>query len=782
MKDVAKNTKDLEYEINELKKRLHEEQTKNSFTNALHEGGTLIIWAVDENYNLTSFNQNYFNFFLRDNAGKKVGYEKSGKIKMVDASDFWQRKYQHAFNGHAHNFEILSGTDSKEAWKEVFLNPIYDSRGNITGVSGLAYDITDKMQSKIALIKNEGKFRDIFESFQDLYFRCDANGNITMLSPSVKDIIGYSEAELLGHNVTNFYIYNIKSKYLLRQLAQEKRVRNFEASIIHKSGKIIPCICNVRVIQDSQGSFQHLEGVARDITELKQANEELQRSKELAEKSLKIKERFLANMSHEIRTPLNGIMGMLHLLDETKLDSKQKQHVRTLKGSADILLNILNDLLDISKIEAGKMELNASQIQTKSIFKKLFLLYEQQAKDSRIVLKYSISPETPEYIESDETKLIQVYSNLISNALKFTPAGGFVTVGLDLYNKEKNGRILLEGTVTDTGIGISKADQKKLFNSFTQLDSSSSKSYKGTGLGLYISKKIIKLFNGKIGIESAEGAGSKFWFTFEVKTCKGDTKKTEKAFKLDHKPNILIVDDNMVNLELASEMLKHAGGEVTTASSGKEAIEKCNNRAYHAILMDVQMPDMDGIETAKRIRADCRFPIPPIIAMTAYALDAYDDKLSEIGMDDYIAKPIDPSVLIRKVDYWTSANKKNDKPEKEKKDNLLTINKNTLDLLRKYAGNEAVADALKEFDNECIMQLASCSECWIRGDINEILRVLHTLKGNAGTLGVEELASYSEKMEDDLKKKKFSNFKQDLTILKSLHKDFQKAVKKIKST
>lgn len=774
MENVEKNVQELQNEINALKEELYAERHKNSFNTALREGGTLIIWAIDQNYQLVSFNQNYFNYFLQNDSGKKIGYEKNGTIKMADASKFWKRKYKQAFSGKANNFEILLDTDGKEQWKEVFLNPIYDTRGTISGISGLAYDITDKMQSKIELIKNEEKFRNIFESFQDLYFRCDINGNLSMVSPSVKDIAGYSETELLGKNITNFYIYNIKTKYLVRQLAQKKRVRNFEANIVHKSGKIIPCICNVSVVQDRKGRLQHFEGVARDITELKKTNEELQYSKELAEKSLKIKERFLANMSHEIRTPLNGIMGMLHLLDETQLDSKQKQHVRTLKGSADILLNILNDLLDLSKIEAGKMELNKSSIHTKSIFKKIFLLYEQQAKDNQISLRYEVSPEVPEYIESDETKLIQVYSNLISNALKFTPANGSVTVTLNVLQKKKK-KIILEGTVKDTGIGISKTDQKKLFNSFTQLDSSSSKTYKGTGLGLYISKKIIKLFSGSIGIKSAEGKGSKFWFTFEAKTSQQHTKKPEKPLKLGNSPNILIVDDNMVNLELASEMLKLAGCHITLASSGREAVNKFETTKFDAILMDIQMPDMDGIETAKQIKIS-RFPVPPIIAMTAYSIDGLDKKFSEMELDDYIAKPIDPATLVSKISYWTSGVIGNGVYEKEKKDKILTINKNTLDLLQKYAGSEAVEDALKEFDKECTHQIKSCSASWDKKDFKEILSILHTLKGNAGTLGVEKIASYAEKMEDDLKEKNYINFEEDLTVLMALHEDFKNHV------
>lgn len=778
MKDRLINSGDLEGQISELREKLRDEKGKNSFINAILEGGTLIIWAVDTDLELISFNQNYFNFFLQKNPGARVGYEKNGSIKTTTASKFWKQKYKIALTGRSHNFEIRLESDNEEVWKEVFLNPIYDTRGEITGVSGLAYDITEKMESRIALIRSEEKFRNIFESFQDLYFRCDFNGNITMLSPSVRDIMGYSERELLGKNVTNFYLYNIQTKFLLRQLAKQKRVRNFEAGIVHKSGQIIPCICNVRIIQDDRGKLLHVEGVARDITELKKANEQLQHSKELAERSLKIKERFLANMSHEIRTPLNGIIGMLHLLDETRLDERQKSHVRALKSSSDILLNILNDLLDLSKIEAGKMELKYTELQTTAIFDQLALLYQQQASDNNIELRFSRKKNVPDWILSDETKIIQIYANLISNALKFTPAGGTVKVSMKV-KKQQNDVLVLKGQVKDTGIGISEADRQRLFTSFTQLDSSSSKSYKGTGLGLYISKKLARLFDGKMGVESTPGQGSKFWFTFKTRAVKKPQSRSgvpEKMTRLTHEPEILVVDDNRVNLDLASEMLKNAGGKVTTASSGREAIEKAKNKCYDLILMDIQMPDMDGIEAATQIRQHCKKTTPPIIAMTAYSMKGDEAKFLNAGMDDYIAKPIKPALLVEKVEQWTTS--KEGKEEVEKKEieaNHLTINKNTLDLLIKYAGEDAVQEALAEFDEECRAQIKGCRDS--TSTEKEKLDMLHTLKGNAGTLGIEKIASCAEKMESDLKEQKYCNFERDLDVLTALHQDFLEELK-----
>jgi PAS domain S-box-containing protein len=773
---MAREIKRLKQKIGELEQQLKEEKQKNSFSTAILESGNLIIWSVDKEFKLLSFNQNYFTYLLPSEESSRVYFEKNNGLKSADTQTFWQEKYEKALTGHSVNFEIRIKINGKFQWKEVYLNPVYDNDAQINIISGVAYDITDKTQARKKLISSEEKFRNIFESFQDLYFRTDFKGILTMLSPSVKDIIGFSAAQLIGKNITNYYIYNIKIKSLLRDLIKNGSVRNFEVGLVDKSGNVIPCICNIRIIT-SNGVPQYIEGVARDITELKQTHLQLQHSKELAERSLKVKERFLANMSHEIKTPLNGIMGMLYLLDAETLNDQQRKHIKALRTSSEILMSLLNDMLDISKIEAGKMVLKNTIFSTTQMFEKLSILYDQESKRHCVSLTFEIDEQVPKYILADEIKLIQIYSNLISNAIKFTPKRGKVHVKTSIEKIKRNGSLKIMGSVSDTGIGILDEDSKKLFKSFTQLDSSSSKAYKGTGLGLFISKKLVELMKGKIGVKPNTDIGSTFWFTFETIAASpsANVEPSDNTPELAGNPKLMIVDDNKVNLQLASEILKKAGCLVTTVNRGKKAVKLAMENKFELILMDIQMPDMDGIEASKKIKESGLNTKTPIVAMTAYSMAGDKQKYLNAGMDDYISKPIKPDMLILLVKKWTGGHSVDfSDPEKISATNkILILNDNTLDNLRKFGGDEVVLEALREFDNECDQQIKKCNSLYSTGNFEDILDILHTLKGNAGTLGVEKMAFWAEIMEDDVKKKKYHNFDSNLKELEVHHFQFK---------
>ncbi|MDX1629463.1 MAG: ATP-binding protein [Fulvivirga sp.] len=773
----------LEQKFKRLKQKLSDEQSKNSLTTAILEGGKLIIWAVDDDKKLISFNQNFFNHFLDESPDKNLAFFEGEELVIKNEKTFWSERYEIALQGESLNLEVRIERNKQDFWHEVFLNPVYDPAGEIIGVSGLAYDITEKMDSKLSLIESEQMFRNIFESFQDLYFRCSIPGDILMLSPSVQDITGYSEKDLLGKNITNYYLYTSKTKSLIKDLIRQKRVRNFEANLIDKKGTIIPCICNVRLIYNTRGKPAYIEGVARDIKELKETNKKLVEAKELAEESLKIKERFLANMSHEIRTPLNGIIGMIHLLDQEELTKTQEKQVHSLKSSADILLNLLNDLLDLAKIEAGKMKLKYQPVNTNDLLENICNLYIQQARVNNIQLSCKKEDTVPPYVFSDETKLIQIFSNLVSNAIKFTPKGGTIEVILTLKEKRKTGWIKLEGIVKDTGIGISDEEKKYLFRSFTQGDSSMKKAYKGTGLGLYITKELVNLFNGEIEVESAPNRGSTFRFTAETSTTRirPEVKDTPLK-KISGSPQVLIVDDNAINLDLAKGILEGAGCETTLCNNGLTSLKLVKRNKYDVILMDIQMPDIDGVMAAKSIRTNLLTEAPPIIAMTAYSMEGDKEKFLNQGFTDYIAKPIKPELLIDKLEKWIKlerAPKNNHQPAEDLK-GLRNINVAILDTLKSFGGEETVQIALNEFDAECNQQITTSENAFANEDIKEVLVQLHTLKGNAGTLGVEKIAAQAEKMEDDLKKKKYSNFEEELSKLKKLYNSFKQELKALK--
>ncbi|MGI9545232.1 MAG: PAS domain S-box protein, partial [Cyclobacteriaceae bacterium] len=755
--------------------------------NAIFESSTHLIWSVNQNFEFTSFNQNYsntvYNYFgARPSPHLNKSVDHSLPADNSDES-FWIKKYEQVFKGESLHFETkFSGEFGNEIWLEIFLNPIYHSDGTVREVSGIAHDITDKKRAGVAVRESEEKFRNIFESFQDIYFRCDLKGKILMVSPSIGEMSGYDQSEVLEKNITNYYLYTSKTKDLIRQLVKKKSVRNFEASLVRKDGNIIQCICNVRLIISRETPWE-IEGVVRDITKLKDTNEELVRAKEIAEKSLQVKEQFLANMSHEIRTPMNGIIGMVDLLASTKLLEEQDRYLHTIRKSSEVLLDILNDILDLSKIEAGKMTLRKSPIELRELVGKLYALYSQQANAKKIKLAYFIDPTLPEYVEVDETRLLQIISNLIANAVKFTSSGGSVHVSMKPELKYDDVHII-KVEVRDTGIGIAREDLKNLFISFSQVDGSSTKSFGGTGLGLTISKELCQLMNGNIGVYSTPGLGSTFWFTFEAATSfkeavkekeKSDHNGSEIEYFTNIAPHVLLVDDNLVNRQVAFEILKKSGCEVALATNGYEALTKVKNHQYDIVFMDIQMPHMDGVTATKKLKEMELEDLPPIVAMTAYSMQDDRQRFLDAGLDDYLPKPIKAHNLIEKVRKWVlSESISEEKPvESIPMTNGSIINQEVIEQLARYSGVEVIEDILREFEDEAQEQIMNCHQSLKSSDYKNILSNLHTLKGNAGTLGIEKVASNARSIEANLKEANYDNIEEDLRKLNEVFIEFQ---------
>lgn len=428
-----------------VERKINEEELNNQAARlqAIFDSSNHIIWSIDQEYRLTSFNRNFEYEFLKNFGIRPIAEDQISGEKVFDQlpdklRDYWRNYFDATLDGHIQNFEInfAVAKKSKVYWKEIFLNPIYSENGQISGISGIAHDITDKKEIAIQILESEKRFRKIFESFQDIYFNCSLSGEVLLISPSVKDTIGYDAEEVIGKNLTNYYLYTKKTKDLLKKLVSKRSVQNFEATLITHDGRLINCICNVRLLRDKDTRKVTIEGVARDITRLKQANRELMQAKNLAENSLKIKEQFLANMSHEIRTPMNGVIGMVDLLAQTPLNLEQQNFVDVIKRSSGILLTILNDILDLSKIEAGKMKVYPVVSEVESIFKKIIDLFSEVARQKQINLQYKIDKKIPRYLLIDETRILQILSNLTSNALKFTEKQGTVTIHLSKKEKQ----------------------------------------------------------------------------------------------------------------------------------------------------------------------------------------------------------------------------------------------------------------------------------------------------------------------------------------------------------
>lgn len=392
----------------------------------------------------------------------------------------------------------------------------------------------------------------------------------------------------------------------------------------------------------------------QDITVQKQA-QELRKSLEIAERTAQIKQQFLANMSHEMRTPMNGILGMLDFIKKTTLNNDQQDYIQTIESSATSLLVLINDILEISKIEAGKIEIRPQIFNIYNLIHYLIKLFDAPLKQKMIEFNSYYDNAIPVFIKTDKNRVLQIASNLISNAIKFTPQGK-IEIYFSLVNKSPNGEMTIKIEVIDSGIGITKEDQAKLFKMFTQIDSSYSRNSDGSGLGLVISKELANLLGGEIGVISEKGTGSNFWFTFKAieitdSQMTEQIEDTQKYENLNLNINVLLAEDKFVNQKVVSMMLENAGCKVDIAQNGQEVIEKFREDYYQIILMDIQMPIMDGVTAMKILRRSYN-NLPPIIAVSANAMEGDAEHYIKDGMDDYLAKPITRESLYEKIIKW----------------------------------------------------------------------------------------------------------------------------------
>jgi PAS domain S-box-containing protein len=513
-------------------------------------------------------------------------------------------------------------------------------------------DITERRRALEALRASEERYRNILESIEDGYFEVDLRGNFVFFNEALCKIHGYPKEEMATMNNRQYMdAPNAKIVYAAfnRVYRTRKPDRGIQYESITKNSSKKFLESSVSLIENSSGKPVGFRGIVRDITARKNAEAQIQAAKEAAEAATRAKSEFLANMSHEIRTPMNGIIGMYNLLLSTHLDPEQSDYVQTGKRSADSLLSLLNDILDFSKIEAGRMELETLDFDLRVAMEEVVELPAMHAHHKGLDFAYHIHHDVPSLLRGDPGRLRQIIINLTSNAIKFTREG---EVTLRVHPQvETDHHVTLRFEVQDTGIGIAKTDQARLFNSFHQVDASTTRLYGGTGLGLAICKQLSQLMGGEIGVESNLGKGSTFWFTANFgKQPRSDEKPLLVPEAIRGK-RILLVDDNQTNLDILTSYLQAWGCLCDTARGGDVALSLMHavtkvGAPFDLLITDMRMPRMDGAELGLRVQHDSALKGTAMVMLTSQGLRGEAAKMKSIGFTAYLTKPIRRSQLF----------------------------------------------------------------------------------------------------------------------------------------
>jgi PAS domain S-box-containing protein len=613
-----------------------------------------------------------------------------------------------------------------------------------------------KKKVEDALVESERRYRQIVETANDIIYKADHQGNFIYVNPVAVRKTGYPEGELLKKNFTDLIdqdmVEGIKAFYHEQFL---KRIPSTykEFVILTKNGDKMWVGQNVEIIFTPGNKVNGFAAVVREITLRKKMEIQMLQAKKEAEQSAMVKEQFLANMSHEIRTPMNAIIGFTDLLLKTKLDGEQKEFLSSIKNSGENLLYLINDILDFTKISANKITFEQIQFNVYDLIELATGLFDPRIKEKKIQLITEIDKTVPKLLYGDPYRLNQILLNLISNAIKFTEKG---EVSVKLKAKEINKEMVaLSAEVLDTGIGISQDKISNIFQSFTQASNETTRKYGGTGLGLSIVKNLVELQGGKISLESKEGRGSVFYFTIPYKTIgngkqmpAGISKKPGRGFK--GTVRILLAEDNELNQRLAKKVLSDFNFIVEVADNGNKALHKLEHGDFDIILMDIQMPELDGYAATRIIRgkfSESKKNIP-IIAMTAHAMSGEIQKCMDAGMNEYISKPFKSDDLYNKICMLVGERKQQEEEMQRPVSDRPGLYADLSYLKDLCSGNHLfMSEMIQTFFDQLDVLLPKMETYLKDKDWKQLEEIAHILKSSIAVMRIESLMEPISKIE-----------------------------------
>jgi len=665
------------------------------------------------------------------------------------------------------------GEEKIIGWRNTLLE---DGQGNPAVILSSGEDITDRICMQKEIIQAKNLWEEAFDTINDAITIHDSNFNIIKMNRTAEEMLKYSPVagkinkkcfELYhGTDVPPLKCPSCASLTTGSPSGTEVYEPNLKKYIEIKA---LPRF-------DSSGKVNGLVHIVTDISRRKKAEDEMKKAMEDAKVASRAKSEFLANMSHEIRTPMNGIIGMTDLVLETGLNEKQKGFLEIVKQSADSLLRIINDILDFSKIEAGKMELDHTAFNLSNTITNIADIFKVQAYKKNIDMRCEISPDVPVILKGDPNRLRQVLVNLLGNAVKFTDRGS-VRLKVSLSSVERSdteagASASLLFSVIDTGVGIPDEKLEDIFELFTQVDGSSTRKFGGTGLGLSISKSLVKMMGGDIQVSSEAGSGSTFSFAAEFGTdietiTDSDVSvielKEDPAFsstESDKRTRILLVEDNLMNQNVAVHMLEKEGFAVSVAGNGREAIEMLKGNKFPLVLMDIQMPEMDGIEATRIIRGTkdgSLDPAVPVIALTAHVFREDKERCLDAGMDGFIAKPFKKQDIMDEIGHFLEKpgskqvsgirqSENFQSPIVPHSDNDTVINR-TETLLRLDNDEKLYKKLITAFINDVPAQMGNLKKAIDAKDGYSIEHYAHFLMSAAANIGADQMMDRAAKLE-----------------------------------